>query len=299
MVRVGDKTVGFPVWQDMADWANSWVIFDATVEDGRVVRVEDPSGFRPLVPFPTLFALLGATPLERLPSPLYIGSSDRFNGAPGLFCDHQPQYTGSVFGDLFSALTPNVNEAQTEGVFIDGTDSAIYFNPPHGYVPPYWVAVLGRLGLGDDPLIDPNTGSSGIWDATHGGTGTGPTIGRKLVRLGGNSWRFSTFGPGLLLVSTPHDAVVEETVLVIVSVNGASSFIEVNWRTATGVLSTSRTVGNMRNWNYREAFLGWVHGPYWMATGIRLGAPNEAEINRVRLWASYFIPPAGALPDEP
>lgn len=299
LVGVGGQAVNLPHLADQADFDNVWDMRDAVVEGGRAIYVEDPVGHRPMRTMPGTFSLLGATPLEPLPGPLYIPSSAMFNGHPAVFCDHQPQYTGSFFGDLFSALSPNTSADGTQGIDDPPGDSAVYFNAPHGYPPPYWVAVLGRLGLADDPLTDPNTGSSGVWDATHGGGGTGPTVGRLIVGLGGNNWQFSNFGPGLVLITTSHVATVDETVLLIICVNGASSFMEVNWRSSAGVLMTTRATGFMNNWNFLECFIGWVHGPRLAGAAIRRGFPDEDEIDQVRHWGSYFIPPAGALPDEP
>ena len=242
---------------------------------------------------PGTFPLLGGDPnAGPLPGPLWLPSSPRFNGRPALRCDPFP-VPGSLF-NVFAGLSPNVNAAGTTGP----EDTANYFAAPNGYPQPYWVAVLGRLGLPDNPEGNPDDPTA-IWDATHGGVGTGPTIGRKIVGLGAPNWQVSNFGPGLLLVTVAHTAAADETVLVLCCVNGASSFLEITWRTTSGVLTTLRQTGTLLGWNYLECFAGWVHGQYLTAAGIGLGVPDEAELDLVRRWASYWVPAAAVLPDEP
>jgi hypothetical protein len=294
-VRVGGQVQRATDWRDLATWRNLWDVAGTKVADGRVAEIPDPYGHMPMRPMPGAFPLLGASfeTYGPVPAPLWLESSPRFNGRPALACDHFPT-TGSVFGDLYAGLTPNATA-------VDGVENPYnYFNPPTGYSQPYWVAVLGRLGLPDDFGGDPEADSSGIFDATHGGDGTGPTIGRKIVGLGDTDWQVSNFGPGLVLITVDgHPAVTTETVLILCCVNGASSFLEINWRTSGGTLGTSRQAGTLQPWNYLECFVGWVHGPYLSLMGIGLGVPDEDELDAIRTWSSYWMPAAATLADEP
>ncbi len=289
-----------PSWADVTDWTHSWDLEDAGVVGGRVERVADRHGGLPLRRFPGAFALLGAdiTTHGPLPGPIYLPSSPRFNGRPAAVSDPFVGPEDGAFFHLWSGLTPNVSPDGRESIDNPDTDHDIYFNPPDGYPQPYWVAVLGRLGLPDNPEGG-DTDPAGIWDATHGGKGTGPTIGRKIFGLGAPNWQVSNFGPNAQTITVAHTATQDETVLILCHVNGASSFLEVNWRDANGVLRTMRQNGTLLGWNYLECFGGWVHGPYLSAVGIKLDAPSEPELNAVRSWASYWIPPAGALGAEP
>jgi hypothetical protein len=291
-ISIAGVKVTVPDWSDLTDWTHSWDLADAEVVGGRVRSVEDRHGGRPLRRMPGSFPLLGAqlNTYGPLPGPIYLPSSPRFNGRPALVCD--PFDAEGALFHLFAGLSPN--GTATTGV----EDSGNYFNPPHGYPQPYWVAVLGRLGLPDDPEGG-DEDAAGIWDATHGGVGTGPTIGRKIVGLGQPNWQVSNFGPGLQLVTVAHTATADETVLILCHINGASSFLEVNWRDSNGTLQTLRQIGSQLPWNYLECFVGWVHGQYLTAAGIKLGVPSESELDAVRRWASYWIPPAGELPEEP
>lgn len=286
------ETLGFPDWVDLADWEHSWDMAHAQLVDGRAVNVTDRSGNRPLRLMPGEAPLLGADIdiYGPLPGPIWLPSSPRFNGRPALVCDRFPT-VGSAF-PLFAGLTPN-----TDGV--TGTeDSDNFFNAPNGYPQPYWVAVLGRIGL-PDAVGGTDEDPAGIWDAQHGDVGTGPTIGRKIVGIGAPNWQVSNFGPGLVLITAAHTATANETVLVLCCVNGASSFLEVTWRDAAGTLLTLRQTGTLLAWNYLECFAGWVHGPYLSAAGIGLGVPDEADLDLIRAWSARWIPPARSLPSEP
>ncbi len=292
-LTMAGATVDLPDWADLAPWAHSWDAAHSHVVAGRAVRVSDRSGGRPLRRLPGTFPLLGAdiAATGPLPGPRWLPASPRFGGRPALACDPFPA-AGSLF-PLYAGLTPNTNAEGTTGAELTGN----YFAAPDGYPQPYWLAVLGRIGLPDDPLGG-DTDPAGIWDAAHGGPGTGPTIGRKVVGLGGTNWQVSNFGPGLLIVTAAHAATDAETVLVLCHVNGASSFLEVNWRDAAGTLRTVRQTGTLLGWNYLECFAGWVHGAYLSAAGIALGVPAEPTLDLVRRWAAYWIPPAGAMASE-
>ena len=293
-ISIAGTRITVPDWSDLTDWTHSWDLADAEVVGGRVQAVADRHGGKPLRRLPGSFPLLGGDLNDSgpLPGPIYLEASPRFNGRPALVCDPFP-VTGALF-NVFAGLTPNVSPDGTTGAEL----SSNYFAAPSGYPQPYWVAVLGRIGLPDDPEGS-DEDPAGIWDAAHGGPGTGPTIGRKIVGLGLPQWQVSNFGPGLQLVTVAHTATPDETVLILCHINGASSFLEVNWRDSNGTLQTLRQSGSQQPWNYLECFAGWVHGQYLTAAGIKLGVPDESELNGVRRWASYWIPRAGALPNEP
>lgn len=305
-VAVGGRVPSIRAWDDLADATHSWDLLDATLYGPRVQQVPDRAGDHPLRRFAGEFPYFGTATFEeagQLPGPLYIASSARFNGRPAMISDSLGLETADLGGGLvfhiWSGLTPNVSPDETEGIGDPDEDSGIYFNAPDGYAQPYWLAVLGRCESPDDPDGNPATDPIGIWDATHGGKGTGPTIGGKIFGLGDRDWQFSNFGPGAVLISTDHPASVDETVLVFCHVNGASSFLEVNWRDSGGTLRTERATGTMLGWNYLEAFFGWLHGHSVSAAAIGLGVPSEAELDRMRTWASYWIPPARAEAEEP
>lgn len=291
-VPFAGETLGFPDWVDLTDWEHSWDMAHAQVIDGRAVQITDTSGGRPLRKIPGALGLLGAdlNTYGPLPAPIWLQSSPRFNGRPAIVCDRFPTVGSSA--PLFAGLTPN-----TDG--ITGTDdSDNWFNAPTGYPQPYWLAVLGRIGL-PDAVGGTDTDPAGIWDAQNGGPGTGPTIGRKVFGLGAPNWQVSNFGPGAVAITVSHTATQDETVLVFCQVNGASSFLEINWRDAGGTLQTMRQAGTQLGWNYLECFAGWVHGAYLAAAGIALGLPDEADLDLIRAWSARYIPAARALSPEP
>jgi len=91
----------------------------------------------------------------------------------------------------------------------------------------------------------------------------------------------------------------DQTVLVIVKVDDANSFMEITWRNSNGQLETRRTPFRLKSYTAKEIFLGYVHSSYLSAAGLKTGAPSEAEIEAVRNWAAPWIPPTGSLPAEP
>jgi hypothetical protein len=273
-------------WWQLTDWTHSWDAQDSEVANGRVWRITDRSGQRPLIKMAGSLPMLGAstTRYGPLPGPLYIPASARFGNRPAVFCDSFP-VVGSIF-PLYAGLSPNGDSNSSTD------ESRNWFNAPTGYPQPYWVAVLARLSSG------PN---SAIWDAQNGGPGTGPTIGQDIFGGVDDRWEVSLFGPngGTEKIEVNHVSSVDETVLVFVYVNGASSFMEVNWRDSGGVLQTMRQAGTLGPHRYLECFLGWVHDTYWSKTAVKVGPYTEAEMDAIRAWAGPFMPAAASLPAEP
>lgn len=272
-------------WWQLTDFTHAWSARDSLVDNGRAFLVSDKRGSYPLIKLPGEFPLLGANldTYGPLPGPLYIPSSARFNGRPALFTDPFPT-VGSFF-PLNSGLSPN-------GTLHTSTnDPYNWFNPPNGYSQPYWVAVLARLN---------DTGfNTAIWDAQNGGIGTGPTIGPDILGGSDDRWEVSLFGPAPIKLETTHISSADETVLVFVQVNGASSFLEVNWRDGAGLLQTERVTGTLHAHNYLECMLGWVHDTYWADAAIKLNLPTEDEMDFIRAWAAPYMPTAASLPAEP
>lgn len=273
---------GFDWWQ-LTDWTHSWDAEDSEVASGRATRVVDRRGNRPLIKLPNPLGLFGADPniYGSLPGPLYLPASPRFNNRPALYSDSFPAV--GALAPIFAGLSPN-------GSLNGGTNEPVnWFNSPTGYPQPYWVAVLARL-----------TGSttSAVWDAQKGDVGTGPTIGADIFGGADDKWEVSLFGPdgGANKIEVNHVSSADETVLVFVYVNGASSFMEVTWKDGAGVPSTLRQTGTLGAHTYFECFLGWVHDVYWTATGIKLGTPTEPELDFIRTWATAYIPAAAVLP---
>jgi len=302
-ISYANKVLEVPEFSDLAVWSNSWDMLDAAVVDGRVVGIDDKgSEHMPMKSLDSDFFLLGADPdvHPRLPGPLYIPSSVCFNGRPAMRSDYSGigVAQGASF-PLWAGLSPNTSSFGGDTLGLDGTDTDVYFDTPDGYAQPYWVAVLGRPASADDPNGDLEVDGGGIWDATHGGTGTGPTIGAKIFGIGGTNWAVSLFGPAPIQITVAHAMQREETVLVFVKVNGASSFIEVNWRDANGRLQTLRQTGTLHAHRFREMFLGWVHGLYFTAGGIAQGSPSESTLDSIRNWAANYIPPAAVVAEEP
>lgn len=273
-------------WWQLTDWTHSWSARDSQVDDGRTYRIQDRRGDMPMKLMPGAYPLLGAEygVYGPLPGPIYLPASPRFNGRAALVTDPFPA-TGSFF-PLSAGLSPNGTSTSSTD------DTSQWFDPPNGYAQPYWVAVLARLASG---------ANSAIWDATHGGIpgpGTGPTIGPDIFGGADGKWEVSLFGD-LTKIENNHVSSVDETVLVFVQVDGANSFLEVNWRDAGGVLQTERQNGVLRDTpRYLECFLGWVHPTYWADTAIKRGLPTEDELDFIRTRAAAYMPAAASLAEE-
>lgn len=271
-------------WWELTNWTHSWDAKNSVVEGGRVTRIPDLRGNKPLIKMGGVLPLLGANinAVGPLPGPTYLASSPRFNNHAAVYTDSFPA-PGSFF-PLFAGLSPNVSTTSS----INEPDN--WFNAPsNGYPQPYWVAILARTT--DGP-------ATAVWDAQNGGIGTGPTIGPDIFGGVDHKWEVSLFGPdgGTNKVENPHVSSPNETTLVFCYVNGASSFLEVTWKDGAGVPSTLRQTGTLGPHRYLECFLGWVHDVYWMAAGIKLGTPLETELDFIRSWALAFMPAAAVLP---
>lgn len=285
-------TANKPSWAEVVAWTHAWDLRDAATyeDDGALwslppaVRIDSVadrgSDPRPLQRDSGIWGKnLGVT---AIPGPKYIPSSARFNGRPAMFTDFLGEK--GVFKRVCAMLTPNADPA----------DRATWFNPPDGHNAPYWCAILCRAP-------EEHTEFFGAWDANNGHIGTTATIGGALAR--GKKYPYwgvtTSLGFGDPWPSTDVEGSPDQTVLVIVKVDDANSFMEITWRNADGQLETRRTAFRLKSYTAKEIFLGYVHSSYLTAAGLKTGSPTEAEIETVRSWAAPWIPPTGSLPIEP
>ena len=281
-----------PSWAEVVAWTHSWDLRDAATyeDDGaawskpaatRVDTVGDRGpNPRPLKRDAGVWSKnLG---VARIPGPKYVRTSRRFNGRPAMLTDFLG--AAGVFKRTCSMLSPNA----------DPLDSAMWFNPPRGYDAPYWCAILCRA-------TEDFTEWFGAWDANNGHMGTAATIGAALKRGKKNHcWGVTTsLGLGDPWPSTDVEGSADQTILVVVKVDDANSFMELTWRDIDGKLVTQRTDFRLKSHTAKEVFFGYVHSSYLTVAGLKVGSPTEAEVEAVRNWAAPWIPPMGSLPVEP
>jgi hypothetical protein len=216
-----------------------------------------------------------------IPGPKLVARSQRFNGRPAMFADFIAKE--GPWDKVYSMLSP----------VADPRDKNLWFSPPHGYDTPYWGAILCRPPNGEDWF--------GAWDACNGESGTAATIGHAVnPKKEKRCWGVTTsVWLGDPWPSTDIEGSDQQTVLVIVKVDGASSFMELTWRDFNGDLQTDRTNFTLKNYPAKEIFFGFVHGSYLSVAGLKTGAPTEAEIAAVRNWSAPWLPATGFLPEEP
>jgi hypothetical protein len=214
-----------------------------------------------------------------LPGQVWIPASSKFGGRA---CGYS-RPTGILGDTLWSAI--DLCHCLVTG----GPTGTDYFNAGAGYAQPYWLAILARLPASsvhsNQTLIDSVSG--GI---TLGEDDTSPT-----------KWGVTTdFGDPWPAHS--HDISDEETVLVFLKVDGANSFLEINWKDADGVIQTDRDsivlddqVGEPLKQN-NMIFSGMSHANYMSAMKFDLGTPTEAELDILRAWAEPYMPPKGPTP---
>ena len=271
---------GCTSWSTLTTWTHSWDARDAATyqDDGttwgipaarRVDHVPDRGpGQRDLTrdqgPYGALFF---APPL---PGPVAISQSPMFSGRAA-WHDDLVESSGFFAATLSPVTDPSV--------------SSTWFNPPLGYSPPFWYAILGRT------TAAPKTG---LVDSTRGELGTCPTIDGGLS----NRWSIATFGPQPFpWPSINHQVSPDETVLMIAEVASGTnaSFLEINWRDASGTLQTLRQHVTVNPYTCKELYFGIVHEEYVSAAAVKLGVPSKAETDAVRNWAAPYIPAAGPL----
>jgi hypothetical protein len=219
--------------------------------------------------------------MKRIPGPLVVSHSRRFNGRPAMLTD---TLGPGGFGKVYSMLSP----------VADPRDQTQWFNAPHGYPAPYWGAVLCRPAKGEVDVF-------GAWDAYNGHLGTTMTMAKGLsLAKDRRVWGMTTsLGKGDPWPSTDVEGSADQTVLVIGKVDWKNSFMELTWRDAGGELKTDRTDFTLTNYSAKEIFFGFVHSSYVSAAGFKSGTPTEAEIDAVRAWSAAWLPPRGPLPVEP
>lgn len=279
-------------WAEVTDWAHAWDMADAvTYEDDGLLWNKWPATRVELVKdrgtnnvplrrdkgeWGRRLCTRGATP-----GPIWMPSCKRFNGRPAI-CEDFLQPDGPW-------------ERATAGLFTcdNPHDESLWFNAPHGYPQPYLAAILCRPVNGI-PFF-------GAWDASNGHIGTTVTIGhhdhptkKKQV------WAVTTS----ILIGDPWPTTDIEgddnqTSLVLVRADGENSFLELNWRNADDQIETHRMNFELARRTAKEIFFGYVHAAYLTVAGMKLGAPTEEEIDRIRDWSAQYMPKPEELPLEP
>ena len=279
-------------WSDVIAWTHAWDMIDIVSydDDGsewslpaatRVDSVNDRgTGDLPLRRDAGAWSNILQTN-KLIPGPLVVPESKRFNGRPAMLTD---SVGPGGFGKVYSIVSPNA----------DPKDESTWFNAPNGYSTPYWGAVLCRPANGSTDVF-------GAWDAYNGHLGTTATMAKGLTKSkDGPVWGMTTsLRKGDPWPSTRIVGSEDQTVLVIGKVHGATSFMEINWRDASGRLQSDRTDFTLASYSAKEIFFGYVHSSYVSAAGLRTGAPDESDIDKVRAWSADWLPPTGALPTEP
>jgi len=264
------------------DLANPGVVLaDSTggygeVVSGRVASVPNSgsvSGF-PLVADAGAWATAALTsPSGAMPGPLFIDDSERF-GRPCCRFDSL-----NVNLDNFWSVPGHALLAST----VDPTDTSTFFVSPDGHPQPFDVAVLCR------PDGAPFPSSQSAID-TYEPEG-GPTIGIKA-----GNWSLLTGLPPHLHPATAVPVDEDATVLLVARLFEDSSFLEVNWRDADGVVQTDRTAMTLSNLgNFTNCFFGGTHAGYLSAAAVKVGSWSESEIDSLRSWAVRSLPNVAAL----
>ncbi len=272
-----------PAWHELVAWTHSWDALDAVTyipgaaeqsEFGvttapRVASIQDRgAGGKPLTKDPGMYGPTYGT-TNPLPGPLLISESARFNNRSACRFD-------TVTASLGAVLSP----------VADWTNSAYWLGAPTGLAQPVWVAVLSSEGM----TIDSTLGSDG--DGPTFGPGAGGGFGTA-GKWACGCWGTNNHNPPYYL-NAGHNWAADEAVLGIVYWNGASSFMEVNFRWADGSLHTERVNGLLDAWTWKTCFWGWVDkATHNTAIGIKTGTPSEADLTKIRSWAARYMPPKG------
>ncbi len=266
-------------WKDLAGWSHSWDANDPGLttysDDGtsfslppatRVSSVPDPSGGRAMQKDSGVYdAGFGLPPA---PGPIWVPSSSRFVGRNAWYSD-VILVVQAYFDNLHSMMSPILNP----------NDPSQAFNLPQ----PWWGAILARTVPGA-------TGNEVVFiDGNPGMTTMGAT-----PQINISTWNSSiSTGP---FIRNPAPITSDQTAFVMWQVNGASSWLEVNTRDSSGVLTTTKTAGAQGTANpLTSLHSGWTHTNYTSALGITAGVASTDQLNTVRNWGTAFIPNAGAL----
>jgi len=326
-------------FSDVINWTHSWdaedaVLYNTTSDEvaafsfatfgnnyvgpvilgqPRISHIPDKgTGNKPLAKDTGPWTFYSSTPA---PGPLLISGSNRYRGRKYWYTDvllSLPPGFGFT-PSLATMLTPNADPGDL------GT--ATWFNPPHGFFPPYTVAVLAKLTNTSVPWYDVGTASwipryvnSAFMDTYRGLVGAGPTWSTGL--FDGTKYGVSCFGPndvtgifpGFHVEIHPHlypfvdssgtlISGKEEAMIAIqhVAVGVNASWMELNFRKDDGTIGTEReymTLGSIPNnlgFPFEELFNGYVHISFNSALGIKTGTPIEEEISAIRNWGSRYI----------
>jgi hypothetical protein len=232
-----------------------------------------------------------------VPGPKFVPRAKRFNGHP------------AIYTDFLREEGPWDITASMLATCANPVDPTMWFNAPHGYDPTYLAAILCRPVNGVDWF--------GAWDACNGHIGTTATIGHTThskvspmtdATIGPKSdpgkrkrcWGVTT---SILIgdpwPSTDIEGDEDQTVLVLVKVDGEKSFMEIDWRDAGNKMQTDRTNFKLARRTAKEIFFGFVHCSYVAVAGLKLGSPAEAEIGALRDWAAPWMPATAHLALEP
>jgi hypothetical protein len=261
-----------PTFSNVVTWTHAWDTANSTTytDDVGTVRVEMiPDTGNASTPLPAqrdqgfYGAALG---MSALPGPVFNPADAQFGGRPSL----DPDSTGMVN----SMLSPNV----------DPTSSADWFDAPNGIAAPYWVAVLGNLG--------PDLTNAAAIDSQQGGVGSCPTIGGGLFNPA--KWSIATFGPPPFpWPSINKPLVPNETYLMLAEVAPGTnaSFLEIDWRDTLGALHQVHQAVTLTPYTCKEMFLGFVHSGHMSVAAIKTGAPSNADLTALRIWASPYLRP--------
>lgn len=171
-----------------------------------------------------------------------------------------------------------------------------YMNAPHGHKKPFDVVVMNRPYR---PEGKPFPGSQSAIDTFE--PEGGPTIARGFKQHDNKFWSMTTGFPqnGHLWPSTTIELDEDMTILFVARFDGSNSFLELNWRDASGELQTNRTLMTISNiGTFTNFYVGATGSSYTSALAIKIGALSENDIDRLREWGAEYLPPVAPLPKE-
>lgn len=278
-------------WHDVLAGMHSYDAADAVLYESDGAYGESPvrvdyipdqgtTGTHPLVRDEGVWANLWDNPTVSpgpIPGPLYAQSSPIFGGRPAWICDD----LGYVWTNAF-ALGHNAHSGLTTSA--DPTDSAQFFNTPTGYGQPYTVMSLCRIHDEGGIAIDTISG--------------GPTVGSDDTA---NEFWGVTTDFGKPWPNTTHPLNTDQTVLFIVRMNGANSWLEIVSRDENGQIVRDRqnivlSAQTPPDPQYRNIWLGMIHATSFSTLKVVDGEPSDADLDKVVAWASPYIPSVGPIP---
>lgn len=266
-------------WRNATNWDHAWDAADAVSyeDDGnsyglepatRVDSVPDYNGGHDLQRDDG--RLMGTFNFPAAPGPLLQNTNPMFGGRPSWYSDTilpHDKNPITYFWAIHSGLT-------TPG---SASENALTWQQP------WWGAVLARA-------VGPFVGHNRAYIDGNPGMATIGISEAGTVRM--RAWPDgNTFGPQI-------DSGVpfsEDTVLVQWYANGASSWLELNYRSAAEHIVSKRTDGAVAVSMMEQLHSGLSHTNYTSCIGIKQGVPTIAETDGVRNWAAPYIPTAVTL----